>query len=134
MIKRLANIVTSFRILGGVLLLFFPAFSVAFYILYILCGVSDMIDGTIARRTKSTTKFGAKIDTIADLVFVVASLIKILPTLPLSKWVWVWSAGIAILKIANIVWGYLAKKEFLSLQHMWNNKHKGESIPWNRLY
>ena len=49
MIKHIANLVTGCRILGSVLL-FFPAFSVEFYIIYIFCGFSDMIDGTIARK------------------------------------------------------------------------------------
>ena len=60
MIKHIANIVTGCRISGSLLLLCFPAFSVEFYIIYILCGISDMIDGTIARKTNSNSEFGAK--------------------------------------------------------------------------
>ena len=56
MIKYIANIVTGFRILGSILLLFFPAFSAAFYMIYILCGLSDMIDGTIARMVSRCGK------------------------------------------------------------------------------
>ena len=70
MIKHIANILTGCRILGSILLLFFPVFSLAFYIIYLLCGFSDMIDGTIARKTNSASEFGAKLDTVADLVFV----------------------------------------------------------------
>ena len=76
MIKHIANIVTGCRILGSVLLLFFPAFSAAFYMVYIICGFSDMIDGTIARKTNSASELGAKIDTAADLLFIIVSLIK----------------------------------------------------------
>ena len=78
MIKNVANILTSFRILGSILLLFFPVFSEAFYSIYLLCGFSDMIDGTIARKTNSASELGAKMDTVADLVFVAVSLIKLL--------------------------------------------------------
>ena len=39
MIKNVANILTSFRILGSILLLYFPAFSQAFYSIYIFCGI-----------------------------------------------------------------------------------------------
>lgn len=70
MIKNVANILTGFRILGSILLLFFPVFSEAFYSIYLLCGFSDMIDGTIARKTNSASELGAKMDTVADLVFV----------------------------------------------------------------
>ena len=120
MIKNIANIVTSCRILGSVLLLFFPAFSVGFYVLYILCGLSDMIDGTIARMTNGTSEVGAKIDTIADLAFVTVSLIKLLPTLPIPQWLWIWGAVIAIIKIGNILWGYASQKQFVALHTVLN--------------
>ena len=74
MMKHIANIFTCFRIFGSILLLFFPAYSVGFYITYILCGFSDMIDGTIARKTNSTSKFGSQLDSVTDLIFVVVSL------------------------------------------------------------
>ena len=48
--RSLANYITFSRILCSVALLFFPAFSTAFYALYITAGVSDMIDGWVARR------------------------------------------------------------------------------------
>ena len=86
MMKHIANILTSCRIFGSILLLFFPAFSVDFYITYLLCGVSDMIDGTIARKTNSASKFGSQQDTIADFVFVVVSLIKMLPAIHIPGW------------------------------------------------
>ena len=120
MVKYIANIVTCCRILGSVLLLFFPAFSLEFFIIYIICGFSDMIDGTIARKTNNTSEFGAKIDTVADLVFVTISLIKILPILNIPQWLWIWGTVIAIIKIGNLIWGYLSKKQFISLHTIMN--------------
>ena len=120
MIKHIANIITCCRILGSVLLLFFSAFSVEFYIIYIICGFSDVIDGTIARKTNSTNELGAKIDTVADLIFVTVSLIKILSTITIPQWLWIWSAVIAIIKICNILWGYISKKQFISLHTIMN--------------
>ena len=127
MIKHIANIVTGCRILGSVLLLFFPAFSVEFYIIYIICGFSDMIDGTIARKTNSAGELGAKIDTAADLVFVTVSLIKMLPIINIPQWLWIWTVIIAIIKIGNIIWGYVSKKQFISL-HTIMNKVTGLSL------
>ena len=120
MAKHIANILTGCRILGSILLLFFPAFSLAFYIIYLFCGFSDMIDGTIARKTNSTSEFGAKMDTVADLVFVAVSLIKILPTIHISGWLWIWVSAIAIIKLGNIIWGYVSKKQFISLHTIMN--------------
>ena len=64
--KALANRITICRILCSIALLFFPAFSPAFYVLYITAGISDMVDGWVARRTHTTSELGAKLDTIAD--------------------------------------------------------------------
>ena len=49
--KYMANIITGSRILCSILLLFVPTFSPAFYMLYLIAGFTDMIDGTIARKT-----------------------------------------------------------------------------------
>ena len=99
MTKHIANILTGCRILGSILLLFFSAFSVTFYIIYLFCGFSDMIDGTIARRTNSVSKFGSQLDTIADLIFVVVSLLKLLPAIHIPVWLWIWGGVIAVIKI-----------------------------------
>lgn len=120
MIKYIANIITVCRILGSVLLLLFPAFSIEFYIIYIICGISDMIDGAIARKTNSSSAWGAKIDTVADLVFVTVSLIKILPIINIPVWLWIWVIVIAIIKIGNIVLGYISRKQFVSLHTIMN--------------
>ena len=120
MAKYIANILTGYRIFGSILLLFFPAFSVAFYIIYLFCGFSDMIDGTIARKTNSTSKFGSQLDTIADLIFVVVSLFKLLPAIHIPRWLWIWGIVIAIIKIINIIWGYVSKKQFMCLHTIMN--------------
>ncbi len=120
MVKQIANIITGFRILCSILLLFFPVFGAEFYITYLLCGFSDMIDGTVARKTNSISEFGSKFDTIADLVFVAVSLIKLLPIIHIPKWLWIWIIAIAIIKISNIIWGYVCKKKFISLHTIMN--------------
>ena len=120
MTKHIANILTGCRIFGSILLLFFPAFSMAFYIIYLFCGFSDMVDGTIARKTNSISKFGSQLDTIADLIFVMVSLFKLLPTIHIPQWLWIWGGVIAVIKISNIIWGYVSKKRFISLHTIMN--------------
>ena len=118
--KHIANILTGCRIFGSILLLFFPAFSLCFYITYLLCGFSDMIDGTIARKTNSTGRFGSQLDSIADLIFIAVSLVKLLPAIHIPLWLWIWGGVIAIIKISNIIWGYVSKKQFVSLHTVMN--------------
>ena len=120
MAKHIANILTGCRILGSILLLFFPVFDPAFYVIYLFCGFSDMIDGTIARKTNSTSKFGSQLDTIADLLFVVAAMIKLLPVIHIPGWLWIWGGVIAAIKIGNIIGGYISKKQFISLHTVMN--------------
>lgn len=118
--KYLANILTGFRILGSILLLFFPAFSLAFYIIYIFCGFTDMIDGTIARKTNSVTKFGSQLDTFADFIFIVISLIKLLPVINIPFFLWIWGSLIALIKITNIILGFISKKKFVAFHSIMN--------------
>ena len=65
----MANIITFVRLLCSIAILFCPVFSVAFYSLYITAGLTDMIDGRVARKTNTVSEFGAKLDTVADFVF-----------------------------------------------------------------
>ena len=122
--KSLAHCITIIRILCSFALLFFPAFSPAFYTLYITAGVSDMVDGWVARRTHTTSELGAKLDTIADIVFVVVCLVKLLPVLDITTWLWVWIGIIALIKIINIISGYIVQKRFVSV-HSTMNKVTG---------
>ena len=57
--KHIANVITGLRIVFCLPLLFVPLTSVWFYALYLLCGLSDMIDGTVARKMGAVSKFGA---------------------------------------------------------------------------
>ena len=118
--KLITNIITCCRILGSVFLLFYPAFSIEFYVIYIICGLTDMVDGTIARKTNSTSNFGAKLDTIADFVFVFVCSIKILPTLQIPLWLWVWIIIVALIKIFYIALVFIHKKKLLSIHSILN--------------
>ncbi len=64
-----ANIITGFRIMFSILLLMFPAFSSGFYAMYLVGGITDMIDGAVARKTNSVSSFGSRLDSLADFIF-----------------------------------------------------------------
>ena len=118
--KQIANIITISRILSCICLLFCPAFSVSFYIMYLFCGITDMADGVIARKTKSVSEFGARLDTVADSVLVAVYFVKILPLMRFPIWLWTWIVMIAIIKISNIVWGVIANKKLISIHTILN--------------
>ena len=120
----MANLITSCRILLSLLLLFFPALSPGFYGLYLAAGLSDMLDGFVARRTNSASPLGAKLDSMADIVFLAVCLIKLLPVLALPVWLWVWAGLIALLRLLNILSGFVCRKK-LVLLHTGANKLTG---------
>ena len=119
-LKKTANILTGLRIIGSIVLVHLPVFSPEFYTLYLLCGFTDMIDGTVERLTHSVSRFGEKLDTAADIVFVAAALIKFLPHLSIPGWLWLWGGGIAVMKIGNILLGYVFRKQFTAMHTVLN--------------
>ncbi len=120
----MANFVTALRITFSAALMLCPAFSPQFYAFYIAAGISDMLDGAIARRTNTETAFGAKLDTAADLIFVAVSLWKLLPELSVPVWLMLWIAGIALVKAVNFASGYVLYKSFVA-PHTLMNKVTG---------
>ncbi|MBP3627015.1 MAG: CDP-alcohol phosphatidyltransferase family protein, partial [Clostridia bacterium] len=101
-------------------LLFIPITSVWFYILYLFCGLTDMIDGAIARKTGSVSKFGARLDTASDFVFMFVCVVKMLPIIPMPVWLWVWITLIALIKIFNITLVFIRKKKLISIHSVLN--------------
>ena len=122
--KYIANIITGSRVAFSLPLLFISLSSVWFYILYLFCGLSDMLDGTIARKTNTVSSIGSKLDTIADFVFMAVCAVKLLPKMNIPVWLWIWIAAIAIVKFTNIIWGFIQRKKLVDY-HTFLNKTTG---------
>ena len=122
--KYIANIITGLRIVFSLPLLFIPLSSAWFCVIYLLCGLSDMIDGTVARKLGSVSDFGAKLDTVSDFVFIVVVLIRFAPYLHIPVWLWIWIGIIAMIKLGNVVWGFVRTKKLIS-PHTLLNKITG---------
>jgi CDP-diacylglycerol--glycerol-3-phosphate 3-phosphatidyltransferase len=116
----MANIITGIRIVCSMALLFCPVFSPAFYILYIAAGISDMIDGTVARKTGTVSNFGSKLDTAADFVLALCCLIKLIPILHIPTWLIIWIIVIAVIKAINLISGYVMRKELVVVHTVMN--------------
>ncbi len=99
--KHLPNILSSLRIVGAVALLLSNVSSSPFWVLYIVCGISDIADGWLARKLKYVTRTGALLDSLADFYFVVCCAWKLLPTLELPQWLWLWGGVIVAIKVMN---------------------------------
>lgn len=129
MIRALPNIISCFRLIGTVALLFTDPLSVTFYVIYTLCGLSDVLDGSIARATDNTTELGAKLDSIADMLYYAVMLVKILPHLVrrLPGWIWYVVAFVIALRILSYVIAAVKYRRFASL-HTYMNKLTGALI------
>ena len=122
--KNVANYISFSRIIMSVILIFTETFSIFFYIIYIYCGISDMLDGFIARKCKNESKIGAKLDSIADLIFVFVAIAKIFLVLNLSILIIIWVIIIVLIKIVNVIYSYIHYKK-IELPHTVFNKITG---------
>ena len=116
----MANILTVIRIMCSLLILAFPAYSKLFYVFYLIGGFTDAIDGTVARKTGKETEFGAKFDTVADVIFVIVCFIKLLPIFNFATWMLIWIGIILAIKIINIVSGIIIQKKFVAVHSVLN--------------
>lgn len=128
-IKRLPNIISSFRILAAFSLLLFKNNPTFFFILYALCGISDVLDGYIARRYKWESTTGAKLDSISDFIFyaVVCYLLFFTSDIVYQIWFLFGLAIVFALRVANFI---IAKVKFgeWGMLHSWANKASGLCI------
>ena len=99
--KSLPNAISALRFLGAVCLLFFGVESCAFWVIYFVCGLSDMADGYLARKLGCESQVGALLDSLADLVFMICCCFKLIPALAFPKWLWIWGGVIVATKIIN---------------------------------
>ena len=123
----MANLLTSIRIACGLLLLLFPAFSGWYYLLYLTGGLTDAIDGTVARKLGQETDFGAKYDTAADFIFAVAVLIRIMSAVHFPSWLLIWICLIFAVKVAGLLLGLLRYRRLVAV-HSALNKVCGVAV------
>ncbi len=126
---NIPNIITLVRIIGSAVILFVPVFSVPFYVLYSVCGVSDVLDGFVARSTGKTTAFGSKLDSAADLIFYSIMGIKVFRTLmkvlPILLWIGV---GITFsIRVAIYLYAAFKQNRFVAT-HSYLNKATGAGV------
>ena len=125
--KYLANVITLSRVALSLPLLIIPMSSAWFYVLYLFCGLSDMIDGAAARKMGTVSDFGARLDTVADFVFTFVCAVLILPILHIPVWLWVWIIIVVLIKVLNIAVVFVYDKKLISI-HSVLNKMAGVAL------
>jgi len=97
------NSITAVRIIGSVALIFASPFCFGFYVIYALCGVSDMLDGFCARKMQAESKCGEMFDTIADCVFFVVCASVVIANFNIALTIWILIVLSACVKILCLV-------------------------------
>ena len=122
--KRLPNVISVLRVAGSIGLLFCDVVGWPFWSLYVLCGLSDILDGWLARRLHAESKTGAILDSVSDIVFVACCAIRLFPVLEIPVWLCIWAGIIAIIKIVNQISALVVFKRFC-FPHTLSNKLTG---------
>ena len=122
--KRLPNVISVLRVAGSIGLLFCDVAGWMFWALYALCGISDMVDGWLARRLHAESNTGAILDSVSDILFVACCAIRLSPVLVIPTWLWIWAGIIAIIKIVNQISALIVYKRFC-FPHTLANKLTG---------
>jgi len=122
MIKYIPNALSISRIILAISLLFIPALSPLFLAVYVVAGVTDMIDGPIARKLDAVTSLGANLDGIADYTFTAIGIFTIVPALkPHPTVVIIIVAMIIVMKGTGMIVGFIRYRQ-LMMMHTYGAK------------
>ena len=124
-----ADAVTMLRMVGTFGLALLNPGTLWFFAVYTITGLTDVLDGWLARKTGTESDFGAKLDSIADLLFCIVMLIRLFPVMweALPVRIWYAVAGIFLVRLAAYFIAAIKYHRFASL-HTRLNKLTGGAI------
>ena len=120
-LSYLPNLITTSRFALVAALIFLPPLSLPSVIIFIIAGLTDMIDGPLARNIKNAkSNLGAELDSMADMFMVIVSVFIIVPAMGL--WSVIWPAIIIALgfKLMSAVPGIVKHRKVFFLHTLAN--------------
>lgn len=126
-VKYIPNMITITRIIGAIYIISLKPLSTMFFIIYSLCLISDILDGYIARKTKTSTKFGEFLDSFADAIFFIIILVRFLLLERLESYIIYWIIAICSIKVVSLIVGFI-KYKAVAFLHTYANKFTGGVI------
>lgn len=126
-VRNIPNLITITRILGTTVLVFTKPFSELFLIIYFICGISDVLDGMIARKMNLVSKKGQVLDSIADFFMVMVLLFIFILNLKFPLFGMYWVVIIAIIRLTSLGVGFMRYKQ-LTFLHTYANKLTGIAL------
>ena len=123
-VKSIANYISIARIFLALTLALAKPLSIAFFAIYLVCGISDVFDGYIARKTNTVSKLGEKLDSVADFIMLVVLTIVLYPIInPMvnpTVQIIVWIVIIGVIRIVSMMVVFVKYKTFAILHTYWN--------------
>ena len=105
MYKALPDLLSFSRLVLAMVLLLTEPLSLSFMLIVLVCGLTDVLDGLIARRFDARSEYGHIIDSIADITLVVILLYCVITEVNWEGWMVAWIAAIAAVRIIAFVIG-----------------------------
>ena len=105
MYKAIPDLLSFSRLGLAFVLLLTEPLSPTFLSVYLLCWLTDILDGLAARRFDACSEHGHTIDSISDVVLVIILLYCLIPAVSWEGWMVVWIAVIAIVRFAAFIIG-----------------------------
>lgn len=124
--KHLANLISLSRVFLSMLLVPLRNHTGIFIGIYLVCGLSDVLDGFVARKTKTESVAGARLDSLGD-VFMFTAIVLVL-YLRTGKELVAYTpilVAVVLVRLLNVgIAGYKFQVLVLGL-HTWGNKLTG---------
>lgn len=125
--RYIPNLLSLARIILSLFLIFLYPMKLYFLLVYIFCGITDVLDGFIARKINATSELGSKLDSFADMIIIFVILFKFIPIMNLNLFMIVWLICITILKSLCILVVFIRFNQF-GMVHTYMNKITGSLI------
>ncbi len=122
--KSIPNLLSFGRIVLSLVLVLFEPLSLPFYIIYVVSGLTDIFDGMIAKKLAIVSKFGARLDSIADFIMICVVLVLLYPIINPSIWTSIWIVCICLLRFTSVGIAFKKYKTPASI-HTYGNKLTG---------
>ena len=119
-IRHLANWLTGSRFLFAGLLVCAEPFSLFFWVMYLCGGISDFLDGLAARKLHQQSRAGAKLDSTADLLFLLCVGIAVVRSTVFPVWALIGTGVVALVRLAAYGIGYWKYRTFTALHTILN--------------
>ncbi|EHQ89901.1 CDP-alcohol phosphatidyltransferase family protein [Desulfosporosinus youngiae] len=122
--KSIANYISILRLFLSLTFAWVKPLSTEFYAIYMVCGISDVLDGYIARKTNTTSKLGEKLDSAADLTMVVVLIIVFYPIINPPVQIVTWIVIIVMIRAISMIIVFVKYRTF-GILHTYGNKLTG---------